>query len=194
MKRYAVPVAAAVLLAVVLMSAPPASGAIVTFRARFFSSIIGAAPYNVKIELNEFSPAEESLKLIEFMTKADDAGFYAMLRGLNKGNMQFTGSNNMQYTGGLGLNIKFNVAQEYETEKGIRIVLLTESRSIEPGVIKQFNVPWRFLVIYLDLDKNYNGSGKIYEDAAIGATASGNLFMASSFSNSRELMSVRLVK
>ncbi len=194
MKRSAVPLAAFGLLAVILLSAAPASGAVMTFRARFYSSIAGAAPYNVRIELNEFSPVEESLKLIEYMTKSDEAGFYTMLRSLNRGNMQFTGSTNMQFTGGLGLNIKFSIAQEYETEKGYRIVLVTESRSVEPGVIKQFNVPWRFLIIFLDLDKNYNGTGKIYEDAAIGATPSGNITLASSFSISRELMSVRLVK
>jgi hypothetical protein len=194
MKRYGGTIAALGLLAVILTSVPPVSGAVVTFRARFYSNIVGAAPYNVKIEVSEFSPAEESLKLIEYMTKGDDTGFYTFLRSLNKGNMQFTGSNNMQFTGGLGLNIKFNIAQEYETEKGIRIVLVTESRSVEPGIIKQFNVPWRFLIIFLDLDKNYNGTGKIYEDAAISATPSGSITMASSFSTSRELMSVRLVK
>lgn len=186
MKRYAVLIAVFGLLAVILTSAQPAFGAVVSFRARLYSSIVGAPPYNVKIDLLEFSPAEESLKLVSFMAKGDEPGFYAMLRGLNKGNMQFIG--------GLGLNIKFNVAQEYETEKGIRIVLVTEGRGVEPGTYKMLNIPWRFLVVFLDLDKNYNGTGKIYEDAAIGATPSGNITLASSYSISKELVNVRLVK
>jgi len=71
---------------------------------------------------------------------------------------------------------------------------MTEGRSAEPGTNKMFNVPWRFLLVFLDLDKNYNGTGRIYEDAAIGATPSGNITLASSYSISKELMNVRLVK
>jgi hypothetical protein len=186
MKRSGAYIAAFGLLAVILTSAHPAFGAVVSFRARLYSSVAGAPPYNVKIDLLEFSSAEESLKLAEYMAKGDQPGFYAMLRGLNKGNMQFIG--------GLGLNIKFNIAQEYETEKGIRIVLVTEGRSVEPGTYKYTNVPWRFLMIFLDLDKNYNGSGKVYEDAAIGVTPSGNITLASSYTISKELVNVRLVK
>jgi hypothetical protein len=186
MKRFAVRIVAVGLLAAVLLSTHPAYGAVVSFRARLYSSIAGAPPYNVKIDITEFSPAEESLKLVEYMAKGDDTGFYAMLRGLNKGSLQFIGS--------LGLNIKFNVAQEYETEKGIRIVLMTEGRSVEPGMSKFLNVPWRFLLVFLDLDKNYNGTGRIYEDAAIGATPAGSITLASSYTISKELVNVRLVK
>jgi hypothetical protein len=186
MKRFAVRSAAVGLLAVILVSAHPAYGAVVSFRARLYSSVAGATPFNVKIDLTEFTAAEESLKLVGYMAKGDEPGFYTMLRGLNKGSLQFIG--------GLGLNIKFNVAQEYETEKGIRIVLMTEGRSVEPGTTKLLNVPWRFLLIFLDLDKNYNGSGRIYEDAAIGATPNGNITLASSYSISKELVNVRLVK
>jgi len=186
MKRSGAYIAAFGLLAVILTSSHPAFGAVVSFRARLYSSVAGAPPYNVKIDVLEFSAAEESLRLVSFMAQGDQPGFYAMLRSLNKGNMQFIG--------GLGLNIKFNVAQEYETEKGVRIVLMTEGRSAEPGTNKMFNVPWRFLLVFLDLDKNYNGTGRIYEDAAIGATPSGNITLASSYSISKELMNVRLVK
>ena len=186
MKRNAILLGAFGLLAAILMSALPAFGAVVSFRARLYSSIAGAPTYNVKIDLLEFSSAEESLKLVGFMAAGDQPGFYAMLRGLNKGSLQFIG--------GLGLNIKFNVAQEYETEKGLRIVLVTEGRSVEPGTSKMLNIPWRFLLVILDLDKNYSGTGRIYEDAAIGATAAGSITLASSYSISKELVAVRLVK
>jgi hypothetical protein len=194
MKRITIRAGAVALLAVILLGSSPAFGAVITLRAMFFSNVAGSAPYNVRIELNEFTPPEEALKLVGLMSKGDQDGFYAMLRGLNKGRMLFTGSNNMQFQGGLGTNVKFNIAQEYETEKGIQIVLVTEGRAIEPGTTKLLNVPWRFLLVILDLDKNYKGSGKIYEDAAIGATPMGNITLASSFSISRELMNVRIQK
>jgi hypothetical protein len=174
------------LLAALFLGISPAFGAVVTFRGRMYSSVAGAPPYNVKIEIIEFTPPEEALKLVGFMARGDDSGFYSMLRGLNRGNIQFIGSQ--------GLNIKFNVVQEYQTEKGIRIVLMTEGRGVEPGTSKFLNIPWRFLIVFLDLDKNYNGSGKIYEDAAIGATQDGNITMSSSYTISKELVSIRLVK
>jgi hypothetical protein len=186
MKRVSVTIAAFGLLAVLLVSAHPAFGAVMSLRGRMFSSVAGETPYNVKFDILEFSSAEESLNLIQFMAKGDESGFYARLRSLDKGNMQFIG--------GRGLNIKFNVAQVYETEKGYRIVLMTEGKSVEPGTTKLLNIPWRFLLVILDLDKNYNGSGRIYEDAAIGATPGGNITLASSFSISKELANVRLVK
>jgi hypothetical protein len=186
MKRNIIITGAVALLAVMLLGSSPAFGAVVSFRARLYSSIAGAPPYNVKIDLTEFTPAEESLKLVQYMAKGDEDGFYKMLRGLKKGSLQFIG--------GLGLNIGFNVAQEYETEKGIRIVLMTEGRAVEPGMSKFLNVPWRFLLVFLDLDKNYNGSGKVYEDAAIGATPAGNITLASSYTISKDLVNVRLVK
>jgi len=186
MKRHCVMAGAVGLLAAILLSAYPAFGATVTFRGRLFSNLAGELPYNVKFEIKEFTPPEEALRLVEFMAKGDAGGFYKLLRSLDKGNLQFIG--------GVGLNIKFNIAQEFETEKGYKIVLVTEGRSVEPGTFKYLNVPWRFLVIVLDLDKNYSGAGRVYEDAEIGASASGNFNMSSSFSLSKELVNIRLVK
>ena len=177
---------AVALLVVICLGIHPAFGAVVTFRGRMYSAIAGDPPYNVKIEITEFTAAEEASKLVGFMSRGDESGFYGMLRGLNRGNIQFIGST--------GLNIKFNLIQEYQTEKGIRIVLMTEGRSVEPGMTKFLNVPWRFMIVFLDLDKNYNGAGKIYEDAAIGATPDGNITMSSSYTIPKELVSIRLVK
>jgi hypothetical protein len=186
MKRRIIIAGAGTLLAAFLLGALPAFGATVTLRGRLFSNVAGELPYNVKFDIKEFTPPEEALRIVEFMAKGDADGFYKLLRSLDKGNMQFIG--------GVGLNIKFNIAQEYETEKGYRIILVTEGRSVEPGTFKYLNVPWRFLLIVLDLDKSYNGAGRIYEDAEIGATPSGNFALSSSFSLSKELVNIRLVK
>ncbi len=104
----------------------------VSFRARMYSSLAGEAPYNVKIEIGEYSPSDDIRKLSESLSQGDDSGFYRALRGMNKGSLQFIGGST-QNVKGLGLNIAFNVAQEQSTDKGIKIMLLTESRSVEPG-------------------------------------------------------------
>jgi len=186
MKRHIIIMGAVGLLAAILVGTHPAFGAVVSFRGRLFSSVAGELPYNVKIDIKEFTLLEEAQRIVQLMAKGDEDGFYKLIRSLDKGNMQFIG--------GLGLNIKFNIAQEYETEKGYRIILVTEGRSVEPGASKYQNVPWRFLIVILDLDKNYSGAGRVYEDAAIGATPAGNITLASSYSLSKELVNIRLVK
>jgi hypothetical protein len=158
----------------------------VSFRARMYSTTAGAPPINIKIDIEEYSPSDEVQKLSDAINKGDETGFYQMLRGLNKGSIQFIG--------GLGMNIKLNVVQEQSTEKGIKIILLTESRSIEPGSTRMKNLPWRFLVVILTLDKDFNGEGLIYEDAAVDFLPQGIMNLESSFSAPRSLVNVRLVK
>jgi len=158
----------------------------VSFRARMYSTIAGAPPVNVRIEIGEYSPAEDIQKLNDALNKGDEEGFYRQLRSLNKGSLQFIG--------GLGLNIKFNVIQEQSTDKGLKIFLLTESRSVEPGTTRMKNLPWRFLVAVLELDKDFNGEGLIYEDAIVDFLPQGLIEMKSSFSTPKSLVNVKLVK
>jgi len=158
----------------------------VSFRARMYSTIAGSPPINVKIDIDEYSPAEDIQKLSEALSKNDEDGFYKHLRSLSKGSIQFIGT--------LGLNIKLNVVQEQSTEKGIKIFGLTESRSVEPGSTRLKNIPWRFLVVVLTLDKNFNGEGFIYEDAVVDFLPQGLLELGSSFSAPKSLVSVRLIK
>lgn len=158
----------------------------VSFRARMYSTTAGAPPINIKIDIEEYSPSDEVQKLSDAINKNDEAGFYRMLRGLNKGSIQFIG--------GLGMNIKLNVVQEQSTEKGIKIILLTESRSIEPGSTRMKNLPWRFLVVILTLDKDFNGEGLIYEDSSVDFLQQGIIDLGTSFSAPKTLVNVRLVK
>jgi len=165
----------------------------VSFRARLYSSLAGEAPFNVKIDIEEYSPSDEVQKLADTLNKGDESGFYRALRGMNKGSIQFIGGSSKNI-GGLGMNIKLNVAQEQSTDKGIKIILLTESRSVEPGSTRMKNLPSRFLVAILDLDKNFNGEGLIYEDAAVDFLQQGIINLKSSFSAPKSLVNVRLVK
>jgi len=158
----------------------------VSFRARMYSTTAGAPPINIKIDIEEYSPSDEVQKLSDAINKGDETGFYRILRGLNKGSIQFIG--------GLGMNIKLNIVQEQSTDKGIKIVLLTESRSVEPGSTRMKNLPWRFLGVVLELDKNFNGEGLIYEDAMVDFLQQGIINIASSFSAPKSLVNVRLVK
>jgi len=158
----------------------------VSFRGRLYSNIAGAPPINIKIDIDEYSPAEEIQKLSEALSRGDEDGFYRLLRSMNKGSIQFIGT--------LGVNIKLNVIQEQSSEKGIKIFLLTESRSIEPGTTRMKNVPWRFLVAVLELDKNFNGEAMIYEDAVVDFLPQGIIEMKSSYSAPKSVVNVRLIK
>ena len=82
----------------------------VSFRARMYSTTAGAPPINIKIDIEEYSPSDEVQKLSDAINKGDETGFYRILRGLNKGSIQFIG--------GLGMNIKINVVQEQSTDDG----------------------------------------------------------------------------
>jgi hypothetical protein len=158
----------------------------VSFRARLYSTTAGAPPINVKIDIEEYSPAEDIQKLSDTSNKGDEDGFYRALRAMSKGSLQFIG--------GLGLNIKLNVIQEQSTEKGLKIFLLTESRSVEPGAMRMKNLPWRFLVAVLELDKDFNGEGLIYEDAVVNFLPQGIIEMKSSYSAPKSLVNIKLVK
>ena len=56
------------------------------------------------------------------------------------------------------------------------------------------NLPWRFLVAVLELDKDFNGEGLIYEDAIVDFLPQGLIEMKSSFSTPKSLVNVKLVK
>lgn len=186
MKKRAFEICVIVSLATVFLVLSPGLWAKVSFRCRMYSTVAGAPPINVKIDINEYSSPEETQRLSQAFITNDENGFYAALRSLNKGSIQFVG--------GLGLNIKLNAAWEQKTENGLKVFLMTESRSVEPGATRMKNLTWRFLVIVLDLDKNYEGEGKIYEDASISVSQEGNFAVDSSFSVPKTVVSVRLVK
>jgi hypothetical protein len=139
------------------------------FRGRIF---MGAGPnrasaLTTRIIINGYTGLDEVRKLQDRLAAGDRDGFYDVFRSMKKGEMRFIG--------GQGLKVNFNVAYEEQTEKGIKILLASESRSIETGVSKRVAGSDLFFIVELDLDAKHEGEGKIYEDGRIAFTPEGGI-------------------
>ncbi len=157
----------------------------VDFRARLFTGAAGDPPINARISIESYSSSDELLLLNRHLDMNDIDGFRAAFKQMKKGTLNFPQSS--------GLFIQLHAAVEHPTEKGVRIFLVTDAQSAIPGSHKLRSWEFRFLVIVLNLDKNFNGDGKIYEDAKLNFTEQ-DIEMVSSSSVPKMLTNVRLVK
>jgi tetratricopeptide (TPR) repeat protein len=164
--------------ALLLLAARPAR-AQVTFRGRLLGSSA-----NLRIEIARYSSAEEIRTFEQHLSLNDIEGFFRAFRSAKVASIR--------YTGGEGLNIVFNAAWEKPTEKGLRITLLTESRSIVPGYKKATMKGLAFLAVVLDLDEDLNGEGVAYEDADVRISTQ-DVEVLSSFSVPKKIVPVQIV-
>jgi hypothetical protein len=158
------------------------------FRGRIF---MGGGPnqpgaLTTRLIVNGYTNLDEVRKLQDRLVAGDVDGFYNEFRAMKKGEMRFVG--------GAGLQIIFNCAQEQQTEKGIKIFLISDSRSIESGVSKRVSGTALFLVVLLDLDKEYKGEGKVYEDARISFSSDGAIRLDSYLTTPKVIVNVRKSK
>jgi hypothetical protein len=158
------------------------------FRGRIF---MGGGPnrpgaLTTRILVNGYTNMDE-IKILQDRLNSDDVGgFYTEFRKMKKGEMRFVG--------GAGLQINFNAAQEQQTENGINIFLVSESRSIESGVSKRVGGTALFLVVELTLNKKYEGEGKVYEDGRISFTADGAIKLDSYLTTPKVIVNIRKSK
>jgi hypothetical protein len=153
-------------------------------RGQLFNSFGGAGTeYIIKIVIDNYSTAEEILSLKRSMASGNIKDFYEALRALNKGRMDSPKA---------GTNIRFNIAFRQPTEKGFRILLVTESRIVRQG--ESYGGPYYYLVVELDLNKNYEGDGKVHYAARIAFPANGGIDLES-YATAPDLINfVHLVK
>ncbi len=151
----------------------------VSFRGR----LLGSAA-NLRIEIARYTSAEELRTFERHLSLNDVDGFLRAFRSAKVASIR--------YTGGEGLNIVFNAAWEKPTEKGVRIILLTDSRSIVPGVRKATLRGLAFLAVVLDLDENLSGEGTAYEDADV-RFSSQDIEVVSSFSIPIKIVPLQIV-
>jgi len=161
------------------------AGAQAAFRGRLFTGGAVGAVVNVAIDIESYSTEEELLQLQRHLSLNDLEGFYGAFRSMKKGALRFIGST--------GLNISFNAAQEKPTDQGVQIFLVTETRSVEPGARKTRVRRSRFLVVVLDLDKDFKGEGIVYEDAQVKFSRQG-IEMESSYSTPKKIVNLQLVR
>jgi hypothetical protein len=154
------------------------------FKGRLITGVGPAS--NVRIKIESFSTPDEIRQLRQAFAVGAEEGFFAAFRQLNKASLRFFG--------GRGLNISLHAAYEIPTDNGYKIFLYGKSQRVEPGSSQMDRQGFFFLVVVLDLDKNYEGEGKIYETARIRFTDQGVMEMESSITAPKTLVSISLVK
>jgi hypothetical protein len=160
----------------------------VQFKARLLT---GGGPnvqasINVRINIKNYTDADEVRQLLQVFNSGGEDAFWPAFYKIDKGSVTFLG--------GLGMNIKFHAAYEKATDKGFKIFLFSKSQSIEPGSRRLIYGGFLFLVVELDLDKNYRGEGKVFEDARIRFTEQSTIEMESYTRAPKFLVGVSLVK
>ena len=160
----------------------------VEFKARLMT---GGGPnvqsaINVRIRIEGYTNADEVRQLLEVYNSGGEDAFWKAFNNINKGSVIFLG--------GLGLNIGLHAAYDTLTDKGFKITLFSKNRSIEPGSSRLVYGGFLFLVIQLDLDKNYRGDGTVYEDARIRFTPQGAIEMESYTRAPKTLVGVSISK
>lgn len=167
--------------AVIVLGSIPLLEAKVVLSGRVYRSDGGTGLENIRIVIDSYSTPDEILTLKRLMLSGDAEGFYKAFRALDKGQIQFPATS--------ALNAHFNVAIEQPTEKGIRILLITESRNVKPGQ----NI-FLFLVAVLDLDKDYKGDGRIHYVARIKFPAEGGVDLDTYMTVPNEISNLHRVK
>ncbi len=175
-------------LCLLLLGWASALWAQVQFKARLMT---GGGPnipasINVRINIKSYSEADEVRQLLQVYNSGGEDAFWPAFYKLDKGAVTFLG--------GLGLNIAIHAAYEKPTDKGFKIFLFSKSQSIEPGSRRLIYGGFLFLVVELDLDKNYRGDGRVYEDARIRFTEQSTIEMESYTRAPKILVGVSLVK
>jgi hypothetical protein len=144
------------------------------------------ASINVRIKIQSYSDADEVRQLLQVYNSGGEDAFWPAFYKINKGAVTFFG--------GLGMNIALHAAYEKPTDKGFKIILFSKSHNIEPGSKRLIYGGFLFLVVELDLDKNYRGEGKVFEDARIRFTEQSTIEMESYTRAPKFLVGVSLVK
>jgi hypothetical protein len=176
------------MLCIVLLGWTSSLWAQAEFKARLFT---GGGPntessINVRIKIDSFTTVDEVVALSKAFSSGGEDGFFAVFNKMNKAYLRFLGAQ--------GLNIGLHAAYEKPTDNGYKILLYGKSQSVEPGSNRLVYGGFLFLVVILDLDKNYKGEGRIYEDARIQFTQQGTIEMDSYTRAPKVLVGVSIVK
>jgi hypothetical protein len=167
----------------------PSLWAKVEFRGRLLTGSGGVntpQAVNVRIIIENYSTEDEVQTLRQFLADGNQSGFLTAFRAMKKGEIRFFG--------GMGMKIPLHGAWEIPNEKGLKIQLLAESQTVVPGSDQRRFGPDRFLVVELLLDKEFNGSGKVYQEAMIQFTPKSEIKLDSFIITPKELIAVGLVR
>ena len=170
------------------------------FRGRMLTGVGTGLPavMNARIVVNSYTTLDEVALLQDFVNKNDSKGFFSAFNQIKKGFLQFPGE--------MGLNISFHAAFETPTDKGMKIILVGESQALPVGFSPSADA-WKvlapgknrsglflFLVAELDLDKNFKGEGKVYEEARITFTPEGGIKLDSYVKTPKMIVNIEKTK
>jgi hypothetical protein len=167
--------------AVLIAGMRPALPESETFRGRLVNSL-GAKAIDVEIVINDYSSADEILKLKQILDSGDVKKFYAHFQGMDKGEIRVKGETGSQLT--------LYAAQASAAENGRIIEVFSGSRTIGSRE-GRFYGQYPFLCVRLELDDAGSGEGRVYEAVQIAIAPQGFLVMRSYLNAPLLLVNVR---
>lgn len=158
------------------------------FQARLFPGLGPASQKarKLSISVEKYTTTEEVFELIEIFNKRGYEQFRGAFRGMNKGILR--------PTGGRGAKIILHGAQNIQTGKGRKILLVAESQSWNLDSSLRYDSRFPFLVVELTIDNKGKGEGKVYVQADIQLTRQGTIELSAYDSPPKQLFGVRLLK
>lgn len=158
------------------------------FQARLFPGLGPGSQKAKKLQISveNYTTAEEVFELIEIFNKRGYEQFRGAFRGMKKGFLR--------PSGGRGVKIILHAAQNIQTGKGRKILLVGESQSWNLDASLRYDSRFPFLVVELNIDNKGKGEGKVYVQADIQLTGQGAIDLASYDSPPKQLFGVRLLK
>jgi hypothetical protein len=116
------------------------------------------ATVRIRIEIQEYTTAEEVIRLQEVMSNAGTSAFLKAFKGMKKGVVRIMDTR--------GWNISIHAAQVIPTEKGTKLqcFMMRESWNQETQIVRQQDY---FMVLELNLNAKGKGEGRLYQDAGI---------------------------
>jgi hypothetical protein len=151
------------------------------FKGRFFG-----IEAQFKLRVDSFSTPEEIARIKEPLIRQDYENFYKTLWTMDKGLLQFIGVSRT--------NVHFNLAVEEKTEKGRRLLLIADSKSVMNTPVPTEWGLRPFYIVELVLDEKDQGEGRIHAAALLDFPATGGVTMKSYRSDPQMLVNVRLLK
>lgn len=158
------------------------------FQVRLFP---GAGPGSQKarkliISVESYTSTEEVYQLVEIFNRKGHEPFRNLFHSMNKGEVL--------PTGGRGRKIILHAAQEIQTDKGRKILLIAESQSWDLDSGLRYDSRFPYMIIELNINKKGRGTGKIYVSADIKLTGQGTIEMASYNSPPKQIFGVSVIK
>ena len=157
------------------------------FRARLITSggPIQEKMLSLKITIDSFTTKDEVRQLQKVLNESGTSKFLRAFRKTKKGIINFLGAR--------GMSMRINAAQSILTESGRKILVFTERQSWDSEITVRVSGKYLFIVIELEIDKNWKVTGKFYPGANIQMTREGTIEIES-FQPPKMLVGVRKVK